>query len=81
MSHPVIKKTLDLGQSIWLDFISRHLMESGELQRLIDLGARGMTSNPSIFQKAISGSADYNDDIHQGIEGIGVRSRFSNTSR
>jgi transaldolase len=68
VSHPVIKKTLDLGQSIWLDFISRQLMQSGELQRVIDFGVRGMTSNPTIFQKAISGSADYNDDIHEGID-------------
>ena len=50
------------GQSIWLDYIRRSLITSGELQRLIDEdGLRGMTSNPSIFEKAISGSTDYAD--------------------
>jgi transaldolase/glucose-6-phosphate isomerase len=44
------------GQSIWLDYIRRDLMKSGELQRLItEDGLRGMTSNPSIFEKAIAG--------------------------
>src|SRR5207237_8046368 len=48
------------GQSIWLDYIRRQLITSGELQRLIDEdGLRGITSNPSIFEKAISGSTDY----------------------
>src|SRR5262245_49535543 len=48
------------GQSMWLDFIRRHLITSGELKRLIDQdGLRGVTSNPSIFEKAITGSTDY----------------------
>ena len=48
------------GQSIWLDYIRRDLMLTGELARLIDEdGLRGMTSNPAIFEKAIAGSADY----------------------
>ena len=50
------------GQSIWLDYIRRDLLKDGELQRLItDDGLRGMTSNPSIFEKAITGSALYQD--------------------
>ncbi|WHF52891.1 transaldolase [Chryseobacterium gotjawalense] len=52
------------GQSIWLDLLDREIMDSGKLQDLIDnddLG--GLTSNPSIFEKAISGSADYDEDI------------------
>src|SRR3989454_12010582 len=50
------------GQSIWLDYIRRSLITSGELKRLIDEdGLRGITSNPSIFEKAISGSTDYAD--------------------
>ncbi|MGC1633746.1 MAG: transaldolase [Gelidibacter sp.] len=52
------------GQSIWLDLLDREIMNSGKLQSLIDnddLG--GLTSNPSIFEKAISGSSDYNEDI------------------
>ncbi len=47
------------GQSIWLDSISRSLIVSGELQRFIDKGVTGVTSNPSIFQKAIGESAGY----------------------
>ena len=55
----------ELGQSIWLDYIQRSLIKSGELQALIDKGLRGVTSNPSIFQKAISESSDYEADIKQ----------------
>lgn len=52
-----------LGQSIWLDYIRRSFIESGELQALIDKGLRGVTSNPSIFQKAIAGSNDYDEQL------------------
>src|SRR5512137_120900 len=51
------------GQSIWLDFISRSLLTSGELNRLIDQGVTGVTSNPSIFQKSICETADYDAAI------------------
>jgi transaldolase len=55
-----LKALQTYDQSVWLDYIGRHLITSGELQRLIDEdGLRGMTSNPAIFEKAISGSADY----------------------
>ncbi len=48
------------GQSPWLDYIRRGLLTSGELQRLIDEdGLMGITSNPAIFEKAITGSQDY----------------------
>jgi transaldolase/glucose-6-phosphate isomerase len=48
------------GQSVWLDYIRRSLITSGELRRLLDEdGLRGVTSNPAIFEKAIAGSADY----------------------
>ncbi|MDF0675192.1 MAG: bifunctional transaldolase/phosoglucose isomerase [Nitrospira sp.] len=51
-------------QSIWLDFIRRGMLTSGEMQQLReDCGARGVTSNPSIFEKAIVGSRDYDDRI------------------
>ena len=54
------------GQSIWLDLLNREIMNSGKLKKLIDNDdLRGMTSNPSIFEKAISGSKDYNDDIEK----------------
>jgi transaldolase / glucose-6-phosphate isomerase len=57
-----LKDLLQFGQSVWLDYIRRNLITSGELRRLIDEdGLRGMTSNPSIFEKAIAGSTDYSD--------------------
>ncbi len=50
------------GQSVWLDYIRRSLITSGELRRLVDHdGLQGVTSNPAIFEKAITGSSDYND--------------------
>jgi len=53
-----------LGQSIWLDNIQRSLIDSGELRRLIEEdGLRGVTSNPTIFEKAITGSKDYDDQL------------------
>lgn len=59
-----VKKIHDFDQSIWLDFIDRKIMNTGELQKLIDEdGVRGITSNPAIFEKAISSSSDYNEDI------------------
>ncbi len=52
------------GQSIWLDLLDREIMDSGKLQSLIDKDdLRGLTSNPSIFEKAITGSSDYDKDI------------------
>ena len=52
-----LKDLLKFGQSVWLDYIRRDLLTSGELKRLIDEdGLRGMTSNPTIFEKAITGS-------------------------
>ncbi|HZR67372.1 MAG TPA: bifunctional transaldolase/phosoglucose isomerase [Terriglobales bacterium] len=57
-----LKDLLKFGQSVWLDYIRRDLITSGELKRLIDEdGLRGMTSNPAIFEKAITGSTDYAD--------------------
>ncbi len=56
------------GQSIWLDYISRDLITSGKLEKLInDDGLRGMTSNPSLFEKAIIETPDYNNDIRKMI--------------
>ena len=59
----------ELGQSIWLDNISRPLIISGELQELVDQGLRGVTSNPSIFEKAIAGSDDYDEDLNRLVSG------------
>ncbi|MBU0993091.1 MAG: transaldolase [Proteobacteria bacterium] len=53
----------ELGQSIWFDYIERQLLRKGGLKALIDKGITGVTSNPSIFEKAITSSADYDEDI------------------
>jgi transaldolase/glucose-6-phosphate isomerase len=57
-----------LGQAIWSDYLRRSFIESGELQRLIDQGLSGVTANPSIFEKAISGGKDYDSDIKRLAE-------------
>ena len=62
----------EAGTSVWLDYIRRSLMTSGELQRMIEEDAVvGMTSNPTIFEKAIGGSSDYDDAlrdlVHAGV--------------
>ncbi len=54
-----------LGQSVWLDNLSRDLLTSGRLQELVDLGLAGVTSNPSIFNNAITGSQDYDAEIRR----------------
>jgi transaldolase/glucose-6-phosphate isomerase len=56
---------LELGQSIWLDDIRREYFTTGELARLVSLGLRGLTSNPSIFEKAIVGSSDYDAELRE----------------
>jgi len=58
-------KTLSkYGQSVWLDYIRRSLIASGELHRMIEEdGLGGMTSNPAIFEKAITGSTDYTEAL------------------
>jgi len=66
------------GQSVWLDYIRRDLMSTGELARLIENdGLRGMTSNPAIFEKAIAGSADYAQSLrelaqHKDLNATGI---------
>jgi len=58
-----IQKLAELGQSIWYDNISRGLITRGELGKMAEEGLRGVTSNPTIFDKAISGSSDYDDQL------------------
>ncbi|MEB3883364.1 transaldolase [Lyngbya sp. CCY1209] len=63
-----IKEIEKLGQSIWMDNLSRTLIESGELERLMtETGIHGITSNPTIFNKAIQGNDRYDADIEKGI--------------
>ncbi len=67
----------DYGQSPWLDNLRRGWITSGELQRWVDTGVRGLTSNPSIFEKAIAGSADYDDEFRSSIgEGRSVEDSY-----
>jgi transaldolase len=63
-SQNTIKALLKEGQSVWQDDISRQMIESGALQQRIDqVGIHGVTSNPTIFQKAIAGGSAYDEDI------------------
>jgi len=70
------------GQSLWLDYIRRDLLASGELRRLIEAdGLRGMTSNPAIFEKAITSSREYDAEIrtlaHEGKDAIAIYEALS----
>jgi len=70
MSNPLIELD-EAGTSVWLDYIRRKLVASGEMQRMVDEdGLRGMTSNPTIFEKAIAGSTDYDVQIRD-LVGLG----------
>ena len=77
-------KTLGtFGQSIWLDYIRRDLITSGQLRGLIEEdGLRGMTSNPAIFEKAIVDSHEYDEDIRtMALEGKGVNAIYETLSQ
>ena len=64
MSNGTIAETYRLGQSLWLDYLSRPLISTGQLKSLIDAGEiAGVTSNPTIFDKAIAQGGDYNTKI------------------
>ncbi len=64
MKKNPLKRLASLGQSLWLDYISRDLIESGKLKRMIvEDGLRGMTSNPAIFEKAIVNGKEYSSSI------------------
>lgn len=63
MSSNPLPTFLELGQSIWYDFISRDFISTGAMQQLVDKGLRGMTSNPTIFEKAISKGEAYDAQI------------------
>src|SRR5437667_5370028 len=70
MTNP-LRMLQEHGQSVWLDFVSRDLLQSGELGRLIgEDGLRGVTSNPSIFEKAIGHGDDY-DELIAAAEAAG----------
>jgi len=73
-----LKQLNPLGQSVWLDLIRRNMLTpGGEMQKLIENdGVRGVTSNPAIFEKAINGSSDYDNEIRalgkQGKDAAGI---------
>ena len=71
MDNPLLQLAA-AGQSVWLDFIHRRILEDGELRRLIDQdGVTGVTSNPSIFEQSIGHGTDYDDRL-QRLLGVGV---------
>jgi transaldolase len=74
MKENPLLKLESFGQSVWMDFIQRGTISSGELKQLIEEdGLGGITSNPSIFEKAIAGSHDYDDAIRElALEGKNV---------
>ena len=77
-----LKELTRLGQSIWLDYIRRSLIASGELQRLVEEGLGGVTSNPAIFEKAITGSDDYADQLaelqqHKDLDAMTLYERLA----
>jgi transaldolase len=65
MASNPIQELNEFGQSVWLDNINRAMITSGKLSEWITLGLRGMTSNPSIFDNAISKSSDYDEEIRK----------------
>ncbi len=65
---PRLEDYAKFGQSIWYDYLRRSFITSGGLQTLIDEGLRGVTANPSIFEKAIVGSTDYDEDIRRLVK-------------
>src|ERR1700675_377995 len=60
-----LERLHDYGQAVWLDFLPRRFIAEGGLKKLIEQdGLTGVTSNPSIFEKAIAGSADYDSSLN-----------------
>ena len=72
----VLNKLSELGQSVWYDNISRELIQGGQLAEIVSSGVKGLTSNPSIFEKAVASSSIYDSDIsdfnHEDVLDIDV---------
>src|SRR5256886_16465905 len=58
-----IERLQTMGQSVWIDDLTRDMLEEGELQRLVDAGITGVTANPTTFDKAVNGSRRYDRDV------------------
>ena len=82
MARSSLSAINDFGQSIWLDFLRRGMIISGEIKRLItDDGLRGITSNPAIFEKVIDGSKDYDAAIRSlALEGKSAAEIYHDSS-
>src|SRR6195256_737815 len=70
-----LERLHDHGQAVWLDFLARRFIAEGGLKKLVEQdGLTGVTSNPSIFERAIAGSADYDSSLNavetQGDDGV-----------
>ena len=77
MSRTRLQQLTDLGQSVWYDNISRELIGSGSLEKLRQRGIRGVTSNPTIFEKAIANTNTYDSAIEElGKRGMDARQIF-----
>lgn len=83
MTDNPLRKLHTLGQSIWLDYIRRGMLDSGELAQMIEAdGLAGMTSNPAIFEKAISGGHDYDAAIANQVRtGASARDLYDTLTR
>lgn len=66
-THPRLKAMATAGQSVWLDYIDRELLETGELDRLVALGVTGVTTNPTIFRTAIGSGERYDASIRHWL--------------
>ena len=76
-----LQKAQSMGQSVWCDDISRDLINSGRLEDLISKGVTGLTTNPTIFEKALNATGDYDFDIAQQISsGKSNKDIFENLS-
>ncbi len=69
--HPKLAAMAAAGQSVWLDYIDRALLETGELERLVALGVTGVTTNPTIFRKAIGSGERYDASIRHWVASHG----------
>jgi len=70
MSKTTVERLVEYGQSVWFDNISRSMIEGGKIKEMIGVGLRGITSNPTIFDKAIRASNDYDEKI-EGLCNLG----------
>src|SRR5919197_2131019 len=69
MAKSRLHQLSELGQSVWIDYLSRDLLRSGELERMMeDDAVVGVTSNPTIFQKAISHGDAYDEQLREVLE-------------